>query len=315
MLGRGAEPDVDRGDLLAASAGRIRAPVRSAPRARRPSCRSRSVVDVLGGRPQHDVAEHRRATSTPFVVAVGTGSMMWRTSGRASLSKTISSPRRGVTVKRSWPKSQSISSAWRPAAFTTQRACDQAGRRLEPWRVAAATWRRRTRRVQPERDAVHDRLGRERERRRERADDALVGNLERAGRAGPEMRLEPRPARRRRPARSPRSRWRRALAAIAGKRRELLGVPGHQQRAELLDRNARAPGRRPRAARGRAARAATRAFRASCRSPVCRMAVLALLVPVPTSSPASSSTTAADSARASRAIAVPTTPAPIMATS
>ncbi len=40
-------------------------------------------------------------TSTPFDTAVGTASTMWRTSGRVSLSKTISSPRRGVTVKRS----------------------------------------------------------------------------------------------------------------------------------------------------------------------------------------------------------------------
>ena len=58
------------------------------------------------------------AISTPLVIFVGTASTMCSTSGRASLSNTISSPRRGVTVKRSWPSMRSISSERSPAAFT-----------------------------------------------------------------------------------------------------------------------------------------------------------------------------------------------------
>src|SRR5439155_24981943 len=49
--------------------------------------------------------------------------------------------------------------------------------------------------------------------------------------------------------------------------------------------------------------------------PVCRMAVLALLVPVPTSGPASTRTVRRSKADSARATAAPTTPAPITATS
>ena len=62
------------------------------------------------------------ATSTPFVVAVGTGSSTWRSSGRASSSNTISSPRRGRMVKESWPNSRCTTSPASPAAFTTNAA-------------------------------------------------------------------------------------------------------------------------------------------------------------------------------------------------
>ena len=61
------------------------------------------------------------ATSTPLVRAVGTGSRMADSSGRASLSNTISSPRRGVIVNASPPSSRSIRSACSPAALISQR--------------------------------------------------------------------------------------------------------------------------------------------------------------------------------------------------
>src|SRR6185437_13049432 len=60
------------------------------------------------------------ATSTPLVRAVGTGSRIEDSSGRASLSKTISSPRRGQIVNRSPPIIASTASLYSPAAFTTQ---------------------------------------------------------------------------------------------------------------------------------------------------------------------------------------------------
>ena len=62
------------------------------------------------------------ATSTPFVVPVGIGRMIADTRWRASLSKTISWPRRGVTVNSSWPSMRSTTSLCRPAALISQRA-------------------------------------------------------------------------------------------------------------------------------------------------------------------------------------------------
>src|SRR6476620_11144792 len=75
---------------------------------RRPSARSRArpvavdPVAVLSAMssavgPSMTLPNTVGAMSTPLVVAVGTARRMWRTSGRASLSKTISWPRRGVT--------------------------------------------------------------------------------------------------------------------------------------------------------------------------------------------------------------------------
>jgi hypothetical protein len=61
------------------------------------------------------------ATSTPLVRAVGTGSRIEPTRERASLSNTISSPRRGVIVNPSPPSIRSTRSLSRPAAFTTHR--------------------------------------------------------------------------------------------------------------------------------------------------------------------------------------------------
>ena len=61
------------------------------------------------------------ATSTPLVSAVGTGRMVRPSSGRASLSNTMSSPRRGRTVKPSNPKRRWSSSPYSPAALTTNR--------------------------------------------------------------------------------------------------------------------------------------------------------------------------------------------------
>ena len=61
------------------------------------------------------------ATSTPLLLAVGTGSRISDSSGRASLSNTISSPRRGQMVNLSPPIIASMTSLFSPAAFTTQR--------------------------------------------------------------------------------------------------------------------------------------------------------------------------------------------------
>ena len=72
------------------------------------------------------------ATSTPLVLAVGTGSRISDSSGLASLSNTISSPRRGRMVNRSPPIIASTASLYSPAAFTTQR------QRTTP--VSVTTW-------------------------------------------------------------------------------------------------------------------------------------------------------------------------------
>ena len=61
------------------------------------------------------------ATSTPLVAAVGTGSRIEPSSGRASLSKTMSSPRRGRIVKPPPPSIASMRSPPSPAALTSQR--------------------------------------------------------------------------------------------------------------------------------------------------------------------------------------------------
>ena len=61
-------------------------------------------------------------TSTPLPRDDGTASTMHGTIGLVSLSKTSSSPRRGVTVNRRYPNSASTWSAPRPAALITQRA-------------------------------------------------------------------------------------------------------------------------------------------------------------------------------------------------
>src|SRR4051794_5665515 len=157
------------------------------------------------------------AISTPFVVGVGTASRMWRTSGRASLSKTMSSPRRGVTVKPPKPAIRWTSSLRRPAALTMKRARSGCGSpppptppppprrggggarpapgppppRHDDVPAAVAAGEGGHARVAAQLAAREHRLCRERDRRRERADDALAGHLERAARAGAEVRLAP----------------------------------------------------------------------------------------------------------------------------
>ena len=61
------------------------------------------------------------ATSTPLVRAVGTGSRIDRSSVLASLSNTMSSPRRGRMVNPPPPNIRSTVSLPSPAAFTTHR--------------------------------------------------------------------------------------------------------------------------------------------------------------------------------------------------
>ena len=115
------------------------------------------------------------------------------------------------------------------------------------------------------------------------------GTSQPAERARAEVRLALRRARRRPAGGSPVYPLRRAFSAIAGQRRDLLRRPGDEQRAGALDRDAGA------AARTRAAAREPRRSRRLSRlpgvasNPVCRIAVLALDVPVPTSSAASTS--------------------------
>ena len=71
------------------------------------------------------------ATSTPLVRAVGTGSRIERSSGRASLSNTMSSPRRGVIVNPPPPNIASIRSLPSPAALTTHRQRTRPARRRQ----------------------------------------------------------------------------------------------------------------------------------------------------------------------------------------
>ncbi len=120
VLGRGAQPDVDRGHLVLeqrrhdtlALAAKVRQPGRG-----RSPCRCLYSTSSAVG-PSTTLPKTVGVTSTPLVVFVGTARIIRPTSGRASLSKTISSPRRGVTVKRSWPNRRSISSLRSPAALT-----------------------------------------------------------------------------------------------------------------------------------------------------------------------------------------------------
>jgi hypothetical protein len=99
-------------------------------------------------------------------------------------------------------------------------------------------------RVERQRDPVRDGLGRECERRGERADDVLVGDGERAGGTGPEMRLE-------RVQLVDRDRPRRDVAVPrrflgdADERVVLLARPGDEQRARSARSGCRAAGRAP----------------------------------------------------------------------
>ena len=128
------------------------------------------------------------ATSTPLVRAVGTGSRIERSSGRASLSNTMSSPRRGVTANPPPPNIASIRSLPSPAALTTQR------QRTGPRAVASSHPRRPRADAgdlggQQEPRARPDGLGGEGQRRGPRADDGLVRDLQRPGRPRPERGL------------------------------------------------------------------------------------------------------------------------------
>ena len=177
------------------------------------------------------------AISTPFVILVGTASTTCETSGRESLSNTISSPRRGVTVKPSCPSIRSSSSERSPAAFTKKRVRHS----RPPARTRTPPPSRRSRPVTahaaPQLAAGQHGLGGERERRRERADDPLVGHLERAERARPEVRLAPVELLGRELAdRLVAVRVR--LLDDARQRAELLLGPGHEQRPGPLDGDA-----------------------------------------------------------------------------
>ena len=177
------------------------------------------------------------AISTPLVIFVGTARITCSTSGRESLSNTISSPRRGVTVNPSCPSMRSSSSERRPAALTRKRVVqerppDEDTRRPPPSSRSTSSTGVLRRSSQTR---LH-RLGGEGQRGGEGTDDALVGHLERAHRAGPEIGLAPiellhteLPDR---------------LVAVGPrtlddprKLGELLVVPGHQQGTRALERD------------------------------------------------------------------------------
>ena len=191
------------------------------------------VVDVIGGGSEHHVAEHCRGDEHALGVRGGHRQHRALSSGRASLSNTINSPRRGRTVKPSRPRARWSSSPCRPAALTTNRVrtCVRRGRRDR-------CVRRRRRRSRPPRGRrrrrpVGVRLVGERQRRRPRIDDVLVGHEHPAGHARARG-----AARIRTP--SPVDHLG-VLVAVGGRlggeawqRRRLLVVPCHEQRAGLL---------------------------------------------------------------------------------
>ncbi len=259
---------------------------------RRPSARSRAIPSAVEARsslsstssavgPSITFPKTVGAISTPFVVAVGTGSRMCETSGRLSLSKTISSPRRGVIVNPPSPAMRWTSSEYRPAALTTQRALSPPRevviRHPAPARASPVTCSPR-RRATPARTAcvAH-------------ASGGVHGHtMNSSGTSSAPSAPGPRCGSRR---------WSSSAATVAiavvavargvladrGEARELLVVPGDEQGAGALDRDARPAARSRAAVRGRGRRGAPRWCPGLASKPVCRIAVFALLVPAPTS--------------------------------
>ena len=194
VLGGRAQPGVDRGHLLGEQRGHDPPPFGRRRRGPSRSTRSPSLsLDVLGGRAEHHVAEDRRRDEHALgrrrsAPAGGCGAR----AGGASLSKTISSPRRGrdrepvVAEHRGRPRRER-----RPGGV------DDPARRELAARGPQASARRSRRRRRPV-TAVPSSAARRRPSTasvakasgvRQGADDALVRHLERAQRPGPEVRL------------------------------------------------------------------------------------------------------------------------------
>ena len=253
-------------------------------------------------------------TSTPLVRAVGTGSRMRVRSRRASLSNTMSWPRRGVTVKSRWPSSPSMRSAPRPAALTSQRARTDAGGHPD---LVALVARRR-----PRSPGVPS-------RRSAPAPTASVakarvtdhGSMTHSpGTDSPDRAPGPRWGSRARTSSAPTSdASAHPLASALVEQARAAPPPARRPTPPAGPRSARRRSRRrPRSrpgGRGPAAPGADSSEPGSVSNPVWRMAVLALDVPSPTSAARSRTTTEAPSRARWRAMAQPTTPAPTTATS
>src|SRR5215211_6247193 len=167
--------------------------------------------------------------------------------------------------------------------------------------------------VEGERAPALNGLGGQRQRRGPRTQDSLVGDLERAVGAGAERRLAPVQLVDVDPAGS-------AVSVLArggldrGQRVQLLRRPrDHQAPIRAVGMPASAAYSRSNSYPRVTSRASMVPGLAS--NPVCMIAVLALLVPVPTSLAASISTHETPRRVSSRAVAHPTTPAPTTATS
>ena len=179
------------------------------------------------------------ATNTPFVRSVGTGSTMEDTSPRASLSKTMSWPRRGAMVNSSWPKRRLRTSAPRPPALTTQPAADRSPRGVQqPLGAVAPDVGDLC--TEPELHAGADRLGGEGDARAPRADDRLVRDGDGPRRPLRQVRLPSGELGEVHPdgrfvAVGP------GLGDDVVETRRLLRVPGHQHGSGLLDRDPRRP--------------------------------------------------------------------------
>ena len=132
------------------------------------------------------------ATSTPFVRCVGTGNTIDDTSGRASLSKTMSWPRRGAMVNSSWPNQRfdlvGEQSGRVDDPVGPDRALVRVHSQLPGFGVAAHAGDGG---AESQLDTGTDRLGGERDARAPGADDRLVRDDDGAGGPVAEVGLAP----------------------------------------------------------------------------------------------------------------------------
>jgi hypothetical protein len=113
---------------------------------------------------------------------------MWWSRSRASLSKTISWPRRGVTVKSWWPEVAVEGVGVQSGRVDEVAGAEGASGGGEEVRAVSPTDFAH-RRVEVQVDSVPDRLRRVRQCRRPGADDALAGHVQGAERTRAEMRF------------------------------------------------------------------------------------------------------------------------------
>ncbi len=266
VLGRGPEADVDRRHLLGDERRHEPPPLRDETReAGRRGRRRPFVVDVLGGRPEHHVAEDGRAHEH----ALGTRRrhrqehVAHQRPRELVVHDELAAPRghREVVVAE-----EAVDRVRRePGGVHDVIGVDVAARRREHVGRVGAGAAPLHRGPEPQRHAVQHRLGRERERGRERTNDGLVRDRERAERPRPEMGLEALELREpdlpRRPVAGRARSWRRSRGGGRAAPRPMRSGARRCARSEC-----RPPARTPRATRSRAARDATRASPAWCRS-------------------------------------------------